>query len=158
MLSLCGSFTGFKWNSWSQTEKKTIVFPYMSFCFIMLQNFKGNCDINFAFEICLPDKIHPKLLSTIGIHSLAKFQATLSRQGCLSLVDGEFRKLLVQKGYEIGMKILFGDTWVAQCLSVCLPLTQGVILGSWDQVLHQAPHGSLLLPLPMSLPLSLCLS
>ena len=42
-----------------------------------------------------------------------------------------------------------------------LPLAQGMILGSWDQVLHQdSPQGSLLLllPLPMSLPLSVCLS
>ena len=36
-----------------------------------------------------------------------------------------------------------------------LPLAQGMIPGSWDQVLHQ---GSLLLPLPVSLPLSVCLS
>ena len=34
-----------------------------------------------------------------------------------------------------------------------LPLAQGMILGSWDQVLHRLPTGSLLLPLPMSLPL-----
>ena len=37
-----------------------------------------------------------------------------------------------------------------------LPLPQIVILGSWDQVLHQAPH--LMLSLPMSLPLSLSVS
>ena len=37
-----------------------------------------------------------------------------------------------------------------------LPLAQGVIPGSRDQVLHWAPCsvGSLLLPLPMSLPVS----
>ena len=35
----------------------------------------------------------------------------------------------------------------------CLPLAQGVIPGFRDQVPHQAPAGSLLLPLPMSLPL-----
>ena len=40
----------------------------------------------------------------------------------------------------------------------CLPSAQGVILGSWDQVLHWAPAGSLLLPLPISLLLSVCLS
>ena len=41
-----------------------------------------------------------------------------------------------------------------------LPSALGMILGSWDRVLHQAPPhpGILLLPLPMSLPLSLCLS
>ena len=39
-----------------------------------------------------------------------------------------------------------------------LPSAQVVILGSWHQVLHLAPDGSLLLPLPMSLPPSLCLS
>ena len=40
----------------------------------------------------------------------------------------------------------------------CLPLTQVMILGSWDGVPHQLPAGSLLLPLPMSLPLSLSVS
>ena len=39
-----------------------------------------------------------------------------------------------------------------------LPLAQGVIPESQDQVLHPFPTGSLLLPLPMSLPLSLCFS
>ena len=39
-----------------------------------------------------------------------------------------------------------------------LLLAQGVILESPDQVLHGLPVGSLLLPLPMSLHLSLCLS
>ena len=39
-----------------------------------------------------------------------------------------------------------------------LPLAQVVILRSWDQVLHQTPHRSLLLPLPVSLPLCVCLS
>ena len=41
-----------------------------------------------------------------------------------------------------------------------LPLAQSVILGSWDLVLHRAPlpAKSLLLPLSVSLPLSLCLS
>ena len=39
-----------------------------------------------------------------------------------------------------------------------LPLAQVVILGSRDRVPHQAPCGSLLLPLPVSLPLSVCLS
>ena len=39
-----------------------------------------------------------------------------------------------------------------------LPLAQVVIPGSWDQVLHQAPHNSLVVPLPMFLPLSLCVS
>ena len=40
-----------------------------------------------------------------------------------------------------------------------LPLAQGAILETWDQVPHRAPGAwSLLLPLPMSLPLSLSLS
>ena len=40
-----------------------------------------------------------------------------------------------------------------------LPSAQGVILGSWDRVPHGAPGAwSLLLPLPVSLLLSLCLS
>ena len=40
-----------------------------------------------------------------------------------------------------------------------LPLAQGAILESWDQVPHRAPSWSLLLPLPVSLPpLSLSLS
>ena len=38
-----------------------------------------------------------------------------------------------------------------------LPLAQVMILGSWDRVLHQAPCKELL-PLPMSLPVSQCLS
>ena len=33
-----------------------------------------------------------------------------------------------------------GSTWVAQWLSECLPLARLVILGSWDQVPHEAPH------------------
>ena len=40
-----------------------------------------------------------------------------------------------------------------------LPLAQGVTPGSWDQFLRiRLPTGSLFLPLPMSLPLSLCVS
>ena len=39
-----------------------------------------------------------------------------------------------------------------------LPLAQVTIPGSQDQVPYQAPTGSLLLSLPMSLPLSGCLS
>ena len=35
-----------------------------------------------------------------------------------------------------------------------LPSAQGVIPWSWDQVPHRAPHGNLLLPLPVSLSLS----
>ena len=39
-----------------------------------------------------------------------------------------------------------------------LPLAQGTILETWDRIPHQAPGAwSLLLPLPMSLPLSLSL-
>ena len=34
-----------------------------------------------------------------------------------------------------------------------LPLAQGVIPGSWDRIPHQAPAGSLFLPLPVFLPL-----
>ena len=37
-----------------------------------------------------------------------------------------------------------------------LPLAQVVIPAFWDQVPHRAPYGSQLLPLPMSLSLSLC--
>ena len=49
-----------------------------------------------------------------------------------------------------------GGTWVAQWLSICL------LLRSWYQgpgiESHiRLPTGSLLLPLPMSLPLSVCL-
>ena len=40
----------------------------------------------------------------------------------------------------------------------CLPLAQGTIPGSWDWVPHQASCRELLLPLPISLPLSMCLS
>ena len=41
----------------------------------------------------------------------------------------------------------------------CLPLAQGVILETRDQIPRRAPGAwSLLLPLPMSLPLSLSLS
>ena len=39
-----------------------------------------------------------------------------------------------------------------------LPLAQVMVPGSWDRVLQRVPAGSLLLPLPVSLPLSLCLS
>ena len=39
-----------------------------------------------------------------------------------------------------------------------LPSAQVMTPGSRDRVLHWAPAGSLLLPLPLSLPLSLCLS
>ena len=38
-----------------------------------------------------------------------------------------------------------------------LPSAQGVIPGSWDQVPIGLPAGSLLLPLPVYLPLSVCL-
>ena len=38
------------------------------------------------------------------------------------------------------MKNKSWDTWVAQRLSICLPLAQGVILGSWDRVPRQAPY------------------
>ena len=40
-----------------------------------------------------------------------------------------------------------------------LPLAQGTILETWDQIPRRAPGAwSLLLPLPMSLPLSLCVT
>ena len=35
-----------------------------------------------------------------------------------------------------------------------LPLAQGMIPGFWDRVPHPVPHRNLLLPLPLSLPLS----
>ena len=38
-----------------------------------------------------------------------------------------------------------------------VPLAQGMTPGSWDRVPHGLPAGSLLLPLPVSLPLSLCI-
>ena len=45
--------------------------------------------------------------------------------------------------------------WVI--LNLFLPLAQGMILESRDRVSHRAPVAwSLLLPLPVSLPLSLC--
>ena len=40
----------------------------------------------------------------------------------------------------------------------CLPLAQVVIPGSWDRVPLGLPTGSLLFPLPVSLPLSLRVS
>ena len=46
-----------------------------------------------------------------------------------------------------------GDTGVGR-----LPSAQGMTPGSQDQVPQQVPCRELLLPLPMSLPLSLCLS
>ena len=44
--------------------------------------------------------------------------------------------------------------------SLAPPSAQGVILETWDRVPRQAPcmEWSLLLPLPVSLPLSLCVS
>ena len=43
---------------------------------------------------------------------------------------------------------------------LALPSAQGVVLETWDGVLRQAPYmeWSLLLPLPVSVPLSVCLS
>ena len=55
-------------------------------------------------------------------------------------------------------KDLSGTTWVAQWLRVCLPLAQGMIPGSGIKS-HIGPlAGSLLLLLPVSLPLSMCVS
>ena len=49
-------------------------------------------------------------------------------------------------------------TWVPQLIKH-LPLAQGAILETRDRIPHQAPGAwSLLLPLPMSLPLSLSFS
>ena len=48
--------------------------------------------------------------------------------------------------------------WVAQLSKEHLPLAQVGIPGSWNRVHIGLLTGSLLLPLPMSLPLSLCLS
>ena len=45
------------------------------------------------------------------------------------------------------------DGWVIERLL----LAQVMILGSWDGVLQELPAGSLLIPLPVSLPLSVCL-
>ena len=47
---------------------------------------------------------------------------------------------------------LVGDSVVE-----CLPSAQGMIPESWDGVPSGLPTGSLLLPLPMSLPFSVCL-
>ena len=64
---------------------------------------------------------------------------------------------------------LLGDAWVAQQLSICLcfffvfvffeqlTLAQDVITQSQDGVPHQAPC-DVLLPLPVSLPLCVCVS
>ena len=48
-------------------------------------------------------------------------------------------------------------TWVAQWLSIYLPLAQVVIPGSWDPVLHQAPYGKPASP-SAYVSVSLCLS
>ena len=66
--------------------------------------------------------------------------------------------------------------WALSCIACCsvlkgdvqgrlggsvvgrLPLAQGVVLETWDRLPHRAPVGDLLLPLPVSLPLSVCLS
>ena len=53
------------------------------------------------------------------------------------------------------------NIWRERCLGGIvvehLPLAQVVILGSWDQVPHQAPHREPASPLPMSLPLCVSL-
>ena len=50
----------------------------------------------------------------------------------------------------------FKGTLVAQLVKA-LPLAQGAILETWDRIPHWAPGAwSLLLPLPVSLPLSVC--
>ena len=38
-------------------------------------------------------------------------------------------------------KVKKRDTWAAQWLSIYLPLAQGVIPGSWDQVPHRGSRG-----------------
>ena len=51
-----------------------------------------------------------------------------------------------------------GDPWVAQRFGWRLPLAQGAILETRDRIPYRAPGAwSLLLPLPMSPPLSLSL-
>ena len=54
-------------------------------------------------------------------------------------------------------KYFFREAWVAQWLEH-LPSAQGVILESPDESHIRLLAWSLLLPLPMSLPLSLCVS
>ena len=52
--------------------------------------------------------------------------------------------------------IVTGDTWVAQQLSICLWLTGSRSARIESHI--RFPAWSLLLPLPMSLPLSICVS
>ena len=66
---------------------------------------------------------------------------------------------------DIGLEILINDFLKILSLRYPggsavehLPSALGVIPGSWDQVPIGFPAGSLLLPLPVSLPFSLCLS
>ena len=49
------------------------------------------------------------------------------------------------------------DAWVAQQLSVCLPLSVWSWVWGSSPIWGSLPVGGLLLPLPVSLPLSLCL-
>ena len=45
-----------------------------------------------------------------------------------------------------------------ECGPLCAPSAQGVILETWDRVHVRLPAWSLLLPLPVSLPLCVCVS
>ena len=53
-----------------------------------------------------------------------------------ALEDGDVQKR--KKG--ITLKTNFRGAWVAQWLTVCLPLAQGMTPRSWDRVSHRGPR------------------